>query len=124
MVARTLKADAFENKFLCKFNLDPGSLVVLDMPLVPFFLARAQQILGVITDRMVFSCHTCACVQMVSLKRSSYRHSGCLDHRLLNNWLWLLDKNLGLLHWILCYNLRLNYRLHIDFTKMEEYDFS
>ena len=24
MVARALKADAFENKFLCKFNLDPG----------------------------------------------------------------------------------------------------
>jgi hypothetical protein len=41
MVARALKADAFENKFLCKFNLDPGSLMVFDMPLVPFFLARA-----------------------------------------------------------------------------------
>jgi hypothetical protein len=41
MVASALEADAFENKFRCEFNLDPGSLVVLDMPLVPFFLARA-----------------------------------------------------------------------------------
>jgi hypothetical protein len=41
MVARALKADAFEIKLRCEFNLDPGSLMVLDMPLVPFFLARA-----------------------------------------------------------------------------------
>jgi hypothetical protein len=41
MVARALKANAFKHKFFCKFNLDPGSLMVLDMPLVPFFLARA-----------------------------------------------------------------------------------
>ena len=83
MVASALKANAFKHKFLCEFNLDPGSLIVFDMPLVPFFLTWTEQVLRVASDRMMFSGHTGAFVQMISLKRSSHRHSGCLDHRLL-----------------------------------------
>ena len=102
MVARTLKADAFENKFLCKFNLDPGSLMVLDMPLVPFFLTWTEQVLRVASDRMMFSSHTGACVQMISLKRSSHRHSGCLDHRLLELLLGIIiEGDLRLHNWTL-----------------------
>jgi len=102
MVARTLKADAFENKFLCKFNLDPGSLMVLDMPLVPFFLTWTEQVLRVASDRMMFSGHTGAFVQMISLKRSSHRHSGCLDHRLLELLLGIIiEGDLRLHNWTL-----------------------
>ena len=56
MIACTLETDTLEEKLLCKFDLDPGSLVVFSMPLVPLLLARTEQVLWVAANSVMFGC--------------------------------------------------------------------
>lgn len=72
VVASALKADALEVHFLHEFDFDPGSLVVSDVPLVPLFLAWAEQVLWVAADSMVFSNDSCCSVEMVPLETANW----------------------------------------------------
>ena len=72
VVASALKADALEVHLLHEFDFDPGSLVVSDVPLVPLFLAWAEQVLWVAADSMVFSNDSCCSVEVVPLETTDW----------------------------------------------------
>ena len=46
MVASTLEPNASEVELLVEFDFDPGAVVVLDLPLVPWLFTWAQQVFG------------------------------------------------------------------------------
>ena len=103
MITSALETDALELNFRCEFDLDPGSLMIISMPFVPILITGTQQILGVVSNSVVFSCHTSSFVKVNALK--SHSHSGCLDDWLLVLLLRMLfNKNSWLYH-------RLHHRL-------------
>jgi hypothetical protein len=132
MVTGALEPDAPEDKLLCKFDLNPRSLVVWSFPFVPLLLAWTKQVLRVAANSVVFCGNSSRRMKMIALERtSSQSDSSGLYDWLLNNWLRVNDDcrldlcyNLGLLNWILDNNLGLNNRLHVYFSKMVENNFS
>ena len=46
VVASALEADSLEVKLVVEVNLNPGSFVVADFPLIPVLLALAEEVLG------------------------------------------------------------------------------
>jgi hypothetical protein len=68
VVTTALEADALKMHLIHEFDFNPRSLVVSDMPLVPFFLAWAEQVLWVAANSMVLCHYSCSGVKVVSLK--------------------------------------------------------
>ena len=81
MITSALKANALELNFRCEFDFNPGPLMIISMPFVPILNTGTQQILGVVSNSVVFSCHTSSFVKVNALK--SHSHSGGLDDGLL-----------------------------------------
>ena len=79
LVTRTSETNTVEGKVFCEFNLDPGSVVVWSLPLVPWFLAWAQQVLRLALftseDHVVLGGDLCRGMQEISL---SYGGRNCL----------------------------------------------
>jgi hypothetical protein len=84
MVSRTFKSNTFEIEMLGKFNHHPGSLVVGCVPLVPFLLPRAQQVLRFfkLTQNVVLGGHASGLKEVVSLELSGHL-SNRVHHGLL-----------------------------------------
>lgn len=93
MIAGALEADTSKNNLFRELDLDPRSLMVFHVPLIPFLLAWTEKILRVASKSVVLRSHSSRSVQMVSIKWAS-NSKICSSHdRLLYN------------------NLRLNHRL-------------
>ena len=133
MVASALKAYALDVKFLSELNLDPGPVVVLSLPLVPFLLTWAEKVLRLAelftgSDDVMLSNDTCSHVEMVLLHACC--HHSCLHDRLLHDWLHenllsgLLEDHLRLRlnedfgSWLLNHDLR----THATLAQMIEHD--
>ena len=72
VIACTLETNAFEAESFGELNLDPGSVVVRSLPLVPFLFTWTEQILWLAFWRAwsnyeMLSCHSRSCVQVISL---------------------------------------------------------
>ena len=96
MITSALKANALELNFRCEFDFNPGPLMIISMPFVPILNTGTQQILGVVSNSVVFSCHTSSFVKVNALK--SHSHSGGLDDGLLVLLLRTLFKHNSWLH--------------------------
>ena len=129
MIASALETNALDMEPFSKFDLDPGSVVVLSFPLVPDLFAWAQKILRLAilftrSEHVMLSLDSGCHVQMVLLHATD--HCCCLDQRLLyhrlgrhdnfsaSNWLLFDDKYRS---WFDCFND--NVRTH-SFTMIKD----
>lgn len=98
VVTGALEANTLEDKFVSELDFDPGAIVVLRLPLVPWLFAWAQKVLWFAiwakTDAVVLSSNPSKVVKMVLRHDSSSHHSSSCDSsgnrgRLDDNGLWL-----------------------------------